>query len=278
MVFNTVLDCRQFPNPLFFKNYLDAMRFLTTSILICFLMAFQSCYADEARDQADQAIEQVNIFRKNLAAHQYIEIYNQSSDNLKKSVSKYEFIKFLGDASEKFGAFNSANLQQTTIMRWFMVGAPIIKLTYFSKYSNATMHEYFTFITEDNKTVLLSYSIKGKIISNDEREKINIAKQAVADIRNKIAAHQYIELYKSSSRRMQNIMSEDAFMKFMNGASKDLGPLRSATLTNEEFIAKDKRIVLTYNSDYWNITTDEYFVFLIEDDKVVFGGYQYTKD
>ena len=225
-----------------------------------------------------QAVEQVSIFRKNFAAHKYVEIYNQSSDEFKKSIKEYEFIKFMDNASKKLGIFESTSIQKKTIMQWLIIEKPRIELTYLSKYSKATIFESFVFIVDDNNKIgFFGYNIKGTVINDDARDKINSAKQLVTDFRNKFAAHQYVEIYRSSSKKVRVNLSENDFIKFMDGISKEFGPLDSASLINEEFIEKEK-IILTYRSKYMNITIYEYIIFSIEDNKVVLESYQYSKD
>jgi len=113
-------------------------------------------------------------------------------------------------------------------------------------------------------------------------DKIDAAEQSVVDFRNKFAMHQYIEIYRSSSSGMKNAISEDAFVKMADEASKDLGAFQSATPKDRIVkyqIIGGPRIVLTYESKYSNskFIINESFAFDTENEEIMLSGYHYGK-
>lgn|SRR5208282_1753200 len=115
----------------------------------------------------NQAVKQ---FHEQLAAGQYVAIYDAADETLRESTSKSDFVDLLQSVHEKLGDVQDLNPSWKGVA--FHGGQSATIALYFdTKFTNGTATEQFVWQKHDNRLTLSRYQIKSKVL--DSKRKYN---------------------------------------------------------------------------------------------------------
>jgi hypothetical protein len=110
----------------------------------------------------NQAVKQ---FHEQLAAGQYIAIYDAADETLRESRSKSDFVNLLQSVHEKLGDVQYLNSSWKGVA--FHGGQrATIALDFETKFTNGTATEQFVWQEHDNRLALSRYQIKSKVLDS----------------------------------------------------------------------------------------------------------------
>lgn len=108
----------------------------------------------------NQAVKQ---FHEQLAAGQYVAIYDAANETLRESTSKSDFVNLLQSVHEKLGDVQDLNPSWKGIAFHGRQRATIA-LYFDTKFTNGTGAEQFVWQKDDNRLTLSWYQIKSKVL------------------------------------------------------------------------------------------------------------------
>ena len=110
----------------------------------------------------NQAVKQ---FHEQLAAGQYVAIYDAADETLRESTSKSDFVNLLQSVREKLGDVQDLNPSWKGIA--FHGGQRATIALYFdTKFTNGTGTEHFVSQKDGNRLTLSRYQIKSKVLDS----------------------------------------------------------------------------------------------------------------
>lgn len=121
-------------------------------ITLAFVLAGCSVSADTAAAEAG-----VPTFHQLLDAGQFVEIYEQSSDDLKKSTTQQDFVALLEAVHRKLGNTKSSDKQGWNIN--YHTSGTFVTLTYKTVYAEGDAAEQFVFRMQGKAAMLVGYHI-----------------------------------------------------------------------------------------------------------------------
>jgi uncharacterized protein YcfL len=126
------------------------MRALAFLLVLAFAMSGCSMSANTAA--AEQGVA---TFHSQLDAGQFAQMYQASSDGLKKITAEQPFVAFLESVHGKLGATRSS--KQTDWKVNYVNGATLVTLHYKTSYANGDADEEFIFQVDGQKASLAGY-------------------------------------------------------------------------------------------------------------------------
>ena len=106
----------------------------------------------------------VKQFHEQLAAGQYVAIYDGADETLRRTTSESDFVNLLQSVHQKLGKVQELNLTRTVIAL-HGGGVKSIGLTYDTKFTYGTGTEKFVWQKDDNHVTLGLYQIKSKVLT-----------------------------------------------------------------------------------------------------------------
>lgn len=141
------------------KNCELAMKFkriIFATFFIFLALIFQGCGNAAQSQEVEQKM--VDKFHQQLSQKKYAEIYRDSNDTLKNSISEEDFVKFISEAHEKMGSFKKYKLLNVIKKSALLgKGRPTVFMTYKSNYSNYLVEELFIFEQNNSKMEFAGY-------------------------------------------------------------------------------------------------------------------------
>lgn len=113
------------------------------------------------RELANQAVKQ---FHEQLAAGQYVAIYDGADESLRKATSESDFVNLLESMDQKLGTFEGSNPNFTGIT-WGKNHEVTVRLTFDANFANGTGTEDFVWRIVNNRATLSRYQIKSKVLT-----------------------------------------------------------------------------------------------------------------
>jgi len=125
-----------------------------TFLLIALTLALLAC--SRSADVASAKLA-VTRFHELLDAGRFTEIFEQSSDDLKKATTKAEFVALLEAVHRKLGITKSAVDQAWSVN--YKISSKFVTLTYKTIYSEGESAEQFVFRMQRDSAALVGYHI-----------------------------------------------------------------------------------------------------------------------
>jgi len=121
--------------------------------VVLFVFLLSGCKGDNV----DIAKKQVGTFRYMYDINKFNDIYKNSADKMKKSVSHDDFVAFIVSEKAEIGQLNKTQLTNSNSIS-YVIGEPAVVLTYSSEYSKKKVREVFSFVSESGELKLSGYS------------------------------------------------------------------------------------------------------------------------
>ena len=128
-------------------------------LLVALLVALTGCSMSADSKLAEQAVVQ---FHEMLDAEQFDAIYEQSSDELKKSATKEKLVALLQGIHKKLGATRASDLQGWKVN--YQTSGSFVTLTYSTFYVEDKAQEQFVYRLLGEKALLVSYHIESDVL------------------------------------------------------------------------------------------------------------------
>jgi hypothetical protein len=131
----------------------------TFIFIISIALALMGCSAS-----TDTAVAEAGVpkFHKLLDAGNFAEIYEQSSDNLKKVSKQNDFVVLLDAVHRKLGITKSSEKQGWNIS--YHTSGTFVTLTYKTVYSEGEAAEQFVFVMQGKAAMLAGYHINSNAL------------------------------------------------------------------------------------------------------------------
>jgi hypothetical protein len=113
------------------------------------------------REPADPAVKQ---FHERLAAGQYVAIYDEADETLRRTTSESDFVNLLQSVHQKLGDAQNLNLR-STVISWHGNGKLSIGVTYDTEFTYGAATEQFVWQEQDNRVALGRYQIRSKVLT-----------------------------------------------------------------------------------------------------------------
>ncbi len=127
--------------------------------LLGLLFVLLGCSVSADTAAAEQAVPR---FHQSLDAGQFAEIYELSSDDLKKVASKHEFLSLLEAVHRKLGNTKSSEKQTWNIN--YHTSGTFVTLVYKTTYTEGEASERFVFRMRGNVATLAGYYINSNAL------------------------------------------------------------------------------------------------------------------
>jgi hypothetical protein len=131
----------------------------TLILVLGFLLVLSGCSASADTAAAEQAVPQ---FHRSLDAGRFAEIYEQSSDDLKKVASKQDFLSLLEAVHRKLGNTKSSEKQAWNIN--YHTSGTFVTLVYKTAYAEGEASEKFVFRMHGSAATLAGYHINSNAL------------------------------------------------------------------------------------------------------------------
>ncbi len=146
------------PSPKARTKELVAVLAIATSALVA--IALLAAQTAKYREPADPAVKQ---FHEQLAAGQYVAIYDVADETLRRTTSESDFVNLLQSVHQRLGDAQNLNLR-STVISWHGGGRMSIGVTYDTKFTYGTATEQFVWQEQNNRVALGRYQIKSTIL------------------------------------------------------------------------------------------------------------------
>jgi hypothetical protein len=132
------------------------------AVVLCIVVGLISGPVAKYHELGNQAVKQ---FHEQLAAGQYVAIYDAADETLRESTSKSDFVNLLQSVHEKLGDVQDLNSSWKGVA--FHGGKRATIALYFdTKFTNGTGAEQFVWQEHDNHLTLSRYQIKSKVLDS----------------------------------------------------------------------------------------------------------------
>jgi hypothetical protein len=128
-------------------------------LLVTLAIVCSGCSRSENIDSDEQA---VLSFHERLDAGQFDQIYELSSDELKKASTQSDFVALLNAVHRKLGNVKSAERQAWSTN--YRTSGTFITLTYKTAYSEGEAAEQFVFRMQDHAAALAGYHVNANAL------------------------------------------------------------------------------------------------------------------
>lgn len=128
-------------------------------LLLGFLLVLSGCSPTADTEAAEQAVPK---FHQLLDAGRFAEIYELSSEELKKVASKQDFLALLEAVHRKLGNTKSSQKQTWNIN--YHTSGTFVTLVYKTTYAEGEASEKFVFRMHDKAAVLAGYHINSNAL------------------------------------------------------------------------------------------------------------------
>lgn len=128
-------------------------------LLLALLLTLSGCSPVANTAAAEQAVPQ---FHQLLDAGQFSEIYELSSEELKKVASKQDFLALLEAVHRKLGNTKSSEMQSLNIT--YKTSGTFLTLVYKTNFAEGEASERFVFRTHDKVALLAGYYINSNAL------------------------------------------------------------------------------------------------------------------
>jgi hypothetical protein len=122
-------------------------------------LLLSACNASADTDAAEKG---VSSFHRAMDSGQYAAIYDASDSDMKSSISKGEFVKFLTGLHGKLGAFK--NGKTTGWNDNVATGGHYVTLTREAKFDRGPGNEQFLFRIDNGTAVLAGYRVNSNVL------------------------------------------------------------------------------------------------------------------
>ena len=126
-------------------------------LLATISLAVGSCSTKEDLAAAERAVEK---FHQAYNAGRFDEIYDKTTDELKKYASQEAFVAMLESVQRKLGKMTEATRANWTVN--FAAGGATVKLTYETSFAQGNGTETFDYRISGKKALLMGYNITSK--------------------------------------------------------------------------------------------------------------------
>jgi len=113
------------------------------------------------REPADPAVKQ---FHEQLAAGQYVAIYDEADETLRRTTSESDFVNLLQSVHQRLGDAQNLNLTSTAVS-WHGGGRMSIGVTYDTRFTHGIATEQFLWQEQDNRVALGRYQIRSNVLT-----------------------------------------------------------------------------------------------------------------
>jgi hypothetical protein len=120
-------------------------------------LAVGSCSTKEDLAAAEREVEK---FHQAYNAGRFDEIYEKTTDELKKNASREDFVAMLETIQRKLGKMTEAKRANWTVN--FGLGGSTVKLTYETSFALGKGTETFDYQISGKKAVLMGYNVTSK--------------------------------------------------------------------------------------------------------------------
>ena len=124
----------------------------TLVFLLVLACAMSGCSMSANTATAEQGVA---MFHSQLDAGQFAQMYQASSDGLKKITGEQEFVAFLEGVHGKLGATKSATQKDWKVN--YLTRGTFVTLHYKTSYANGEADEEFVFLVDGQKASLEGY-------------------------------------------------------------------------------------------------------------------------
>jgi hypothetical protein len=126
-------------------------------LLATISLAVGSCSTKEDLAAAEREVEK---FHQAYNAGHFDEIYEKTTDELKKKASREEFVGMLETIQRKLGKMTETKRTNWTVN--FAAGGATVKLTYETSFAQSNGTETFDYRISGKKALLMGYNITSK--------------------------------------------------------------------------------------------------------------------
>lgn len=113
------------------------------------------------REPADPAVKQ---FHEQLAAGQYVAIYDEADETLRRTTSESDFVDLLQSVHQRLGDAQNLNLR-STVISWHGHGKMSIGVTYDARFTHGIATEQFLWQEQNNRVALGRYQIRSNVLT-----------------------------------------------------------------------------------------------------------------
>ena len=124
-------------------------------LLVALMPALSGCSISADTTAAEQAVSK---FHEQLDASRFNEIYEGSSEDLKKASSRQDMVALLEAVHRRLGATKSSKEQTWHVN--FHTSGDFVTLKYKTAYANGDMDEEFIYRMQDKTPLLAGYQFK----------------------------------------------------------------------------------------------------------------------
>jgi hypothetical protein len=126
---------------------------------IAVAMSLAGCSAPADTKAAETGITD---FHREMDAGQYAPIYDASASDMKSSISRDDFVKFLSGLHGKLGPYRSGKTTGWNVN--YGTGGHLVTLTHEAQFERGPGTEQFIFRVSDEKASLVGYHINSNLL------------------------------------------------------------------------------------------------------------------